>query len=120
MKQTLILFTSLTLLTGSMVSSLSAQDLVRRLTQDEAMKAATAKVQPEYPAIAKQLKLEGAVQVEASIDEKGTVESAKVVSGNVVLANSAIAAIKRWKFSPILVDGKPAKASATLSFTFRL
>lgn len=119
MKRTFTFITFAALLSGALFTA-SAQDLVRRLTQDEATKAATSKVQPEYPPIAKQLKLEGAVQVEASIDEKGTVETVKVLSGNVVLANSAANALKRWKFSPFTIDGKPAKASATLSFTFKM
>lgn len=107
-------------LSAGLAASLSAQDLVKHLNMEEATKAATSRVQPEYPAMGKQLKLEGMVQVEASIDERGAVESVRVMSGNVVLANSAVNAVKRWKFSPLTMEGKPAKGSAVLSFTFKL
>ena len=115
MTNTIKILTEIALFTGLSIATLSAQDAIRHLSPDEAGKAAVSKVQPEYPPIGKQLKLEGAVQVEASIDERGVVESVKVISGNVVLANSAVAAVKRWKFSPM-----PGKASATLNFTFKL
>ena len=95
-------------------------DEVRRLTQAEAVKQALAKPQPDYPAIAKQLKLEGRVEVEAAIAEDGSVESVRILNGNAVLTNSAAIATKRWKFSPITEAGKPVRALATLSFTFRL
>lgn len=119
MKRTTNLLGVAALLLSSALTG-QAQDTIRRLGSDEAAKLATSKVQPEYPAIGKQLKLEGVVQVEASIDEKGVVENVRVVSGNVVLANSAVAAVKHWKFAPLAVDGKPAKGIAALNFTFKL
>lgn len=115
MKTTFKIFKTIALFSGLSIATLSAQDAIRHLSPDEASKAAVSKVQPEYPPIGRQLKLEGSVQVEASIDERGAVESVKVVSGNVVLANSAVAAVKRWKFAPM-----PGKANATLNFTFKL
>src|SRR4051794_39551973 len=83
-----------------------AQDADIKVSSSEAMKAATSKVQPDYPAIAKQLHLEGAVEVEAHIAEDGSVESAKPVTGNAVLANAAVAATKHWKFAPFTAGGK--------------
>jgi protein TonB len=90
------------------------------VSQAEAMKAATSKSEPEYPAIAKQLHLEGSVQVEAHITEGGTVESVKPLTGNAVLMNAAVSAMKRWKFTPFTADGKPVKAVADLSFKFTM
>jgi TonB family protein len=97
-----------------------AQDADLKVSNSEAMKAATAKVQPEYPAIAKQLHLEGAVEVEAHINEDGSVESVKPVTGNAVLANAAVAATKRWKFTPFTSNGKTVKAVAALTFNFKM
>lgn len=96
-----------------------AQDVVH-VTQSDAIKAAREKVDPEYPAMAKQLHLEGAVQLEARIGENGSVEEVKPLTGNAVLMNAAVAAIKKWKFTPFLADGKPVKAVADLSFKFKL
>ena len=84
------------------------------------MKAAKERVDPEYPAMAKQLKPEGAVQLEAHIAESGSVEEVKPLTGNAVLMNAAVAAVKRWKFTPFTADGKPIKAVADMSFRFKL
>jgi protein TonB len=97
-----------------------AQDAGIKVSNSEAMKAATSKVQPEYPAIAKQLHLEGSVEVEAHINENGSVDSVKPVTGNAVLANAAVNATKQWKFTPFVADGKPVKAIAALTFNFKM
>lgn len=91
-----------------------------RVSQSEAVKAAKEKVQPDYPPMAKQLHLEGAVQVQAHISESGTVDDVKPLTGNAVLMNAAVAAIRKWKFTPFTADGKPTKAVADLSFNFKL
>jgi len=90
------------------------------VSQAEALKAATSKSEPEYPAIAKQLHLEGSVQVEAHITESGAVESVKPLTGNAVLMNAAMSAMKRWKFAPFTADGKPVRAVADVSFKFTM
>ena len=102
-----------------MAGAALSQDAVH-VTQAEAIKNAKEKVEPEYPAMAKQLHLEGAVQLEARIGENGAVEDVKPLTGNAVLMNSAVAAMKKWRFSPFLADGKPVKAIADLSFQFKL
>jgi protein TonB len=91
-----------------------------RVSQSEAVKAATAKYEPAYPLIAKQLHLEGRVELEAVIDESGSVESVKPLTGNAVLMNSALATMKRWKFRPFTAAGKPVKAVADMSFKFSM
>ena len=95
-------------------------DTVKKVTKDEALAAAVSKAPPEYPATAKQLRLEGAVVVEASISETGVVESVNPVSGNPVLTRAAVEAVKRWRFKPFTEDGTPVKAAATLTFAFKL
>jgi protein TonB len=98
--------------------SAMAQEI--HVTQSEAVKNAKDKVQPDYPAMAKQLHLEGAVQVQAHISENGTVEEVKPLTGNAVLMNAAVAALKKWKFTPFTADGKPTRAVADMSFNFKL
>ena len=102
------------------LAALPANAQVRRLTQDEALRAATAKPQPEYPPVAKQLRITGSVEVEVSIDPTGTVDGVKVLSGNAALTGTLMATLKKWHFQPFLEDGKPARAVAVLSFTFKL
>jgi protein TonB len=104
----------------SLAARLPAQDAVRRLTQEEAVKAAVTKPQPEYPPIAKQLKIQGRIEVEVSIDTSGSVESVKPLTGNPALTGTAVTTVKHWRFEPILSDGKPVKAVAVLGFSFKL
>ena len=93
---------------------------VKKVSRAEAMSAVTNKVAPEYPAMGKQLKIEGTVEVGVVIDEDGNVSKAEVVSGNPVLTKPALAALKKWKFKPFQADGKPVKAEATLAVMFKL
>jgi len=93
---------------------------MKKLTRAEAMSSAVTKVQPDYPPIAKQLKMEGNVVLEVVVAENGTVEKVNIISGNPVLTRPASDALKRWKFTPAMVDGKPAKALAPIDINFKL
>lgn len=91
---------------------------VKRISQSEAMEAVVSKVAPEYPQMARQLKLTGTVEVEIVVGENGAVESATPVSGNPVLTKPAADALKKWKFKPFQENGAPAKAQAVLKVSF--
>ena len=90
-----------------------------RVSGADAMKAAVQKPQPEYTTIARQMKVAGKVEVEASIAMDGSVESVRVISGNPLLTASTVAAVKKWKFTPFQENGAPAKAVAVLAFDFK-
>jgi protein TonB len=90
----------------------------RQITQGEALAMVVTRVPPEFPEMAKQLKLSGVVEVEITVAENGGVESAKPVSGNPVLTKSAVDALKRWKFKPFQQDGAAIKVQTTLKITF--
>src|SRR5437763_837261 len=93
-----------------MTAILFAQDAPKKVTKLEGLNAATNKVQPEYPVMAKQLKIEGPVELEAEVSEAGVVEKVNIVSGNPVLTRPAVDAIKKWKFAPFTEGGKAVKA----------
>jgi TonB family protein len=97
-----------------------AQDTVRHVTQEEALKAATSKPQPDYPPMARQLRLQGKVELEVSITSTGAVDNVKILTGNPALTGQAANTLKRWRFDPFLSDGKPARAVAVLAFSFKL
>jgi TonB family protein len=63
-------------------------------------------VQPSYPASASAPGTEGTIVLKALVDEGGEVADAKIVEGNPVLAESAISAVKQWRYRPYLRDGK--------------
>ena len=90
-----------------------------RVSTSDALRAAVSKPQPVYSAVARQMKVAGRVEVEVVVDEQGIVQTAKAVTGNALLTQSAVAAVEKWKFTPFTADGKPVKATCTLSFDFR-
>jgi TonB family protein len=96
----------------------SATDAGLRIGELDARQAATSQVPPIYPPIARQMKVTGRVVVEAVVSEIGTVKQAKSLSGNPILANSALDAVKKWKFKPFQANGKASAAVVTLSFDF--
>jgi len=91
----------------------------KRISKKEALDAAVAKVQPAYPAVAKQLNIEGDVELEATINEEGTVDRVNIVRGNPVLTKPSVEALKKWKFKPFTDAGKVVQAVAPFQFTFR-
>jgi TonB family protein len=57
------------------------------------------RVEPDYPPVLRMRQIGGTVRLEITITPKGAVESAKVLGGNPILAESAVAAVKKWKYA---------------------
>lgn len=96
-----------------------AQDRVR-VNAAEGKRAVVSKVDPAYPAMARQMKIGGRVEVDVNVDPSGYVEKVDVVTGNTLLAGACVSAVKRWRFNPTALAGKPAPAVVRLGFTFSL
>ena len=92
----------------------------KKVSRDEAMSAVLTKVHPDYPPAARQLHIQGTVEIGILIDETGSVVKANGVSGNPILTKPAADALKKWKFKPFLEAGKPVKAETTLAVSFKL
>ncbi len=76
---------------------------------------------PNYPPIAKQLRLQGAVSIQVLIDESGKVVSAKALSGpHQILVNAAESAALQARFSPTLLSNQPVKVSGVITYNFVL
>lgn len=58
------------------------------------------KVAPEYPPLAKQMNVTGKVKIETTIAADGHVMNTKVIGGSPLLVNSALEAVKKWRFEP--------------------
>jgi TonB family protein len=56
------------------------------------------RVEPDYPPVLRMRQIGGTVRLEVTITPLGTVESAKVLGGNPILAESAVTAVKKWKY----------------------
>ncbi len=96
------------------------QEKVIKVTESELRSAASQKIEPEYPAVARQIRLTGDVDLEVSIDNTGSVDKVTVLRGNTLLVGSSIQAIKRWKFNPFRVDGQAARAVGSIRFNFKI
>ncbi|HYP49632.1 MAG TPA: energy transducer TonB, partial [Pyrinomonadaceae bacterium] len=79
---------------------------------------ATNLVKPVYPAAAKAVNAEGAVNVQITIDENGDVSEAAAVSGHPLLRSAAVDAAKASKFSPTLLSGQPVKVTGVVVYNF--
>ncbi len=77
---------------------------------------------PEYPEVALKARIEGRVILRILINEKGDVIATNLLksSGNAALDSSAIAAARKFKFTPAKVNGKAVKTRLTIPFDFRL
>ena len=73
---------------------------------------------PEYPAVAKQAKVSGAVTVRVTVDENGAVIAAQAVAGHPLLQASAVQAARQARFSPTLLMGEPVKIVGVLIYNF--
>jgi TonB family protein len=95
-----------------------AEEEPRRISQDEAKRAVTSKTVPEYPVMARQMKLTGTVELDAYVDTRGRVDRVQVINGNALLTSAAANALKRWTFTPFTTEGKPVRALARFTFSF--
>lgn len=75
---------------------------------------------PAYPEIARKSGIEGKVRLQVRMTQDGKIEVQKLIEGDTVLADAAIAAVKQWRGKPIWMDGKPVEVVSTLSFEFHL
>jgi TonB family protein len=78
------------------------------------------RVAPVYPALAKNQHVSGNVLVDALIDANGKVTTMKVLSGPALLHQSAMDALRQWKYQPATLDGKPVPMHLTVNLQFRL
>jgi protein TonB len=78
------------------------------------------KVNPIYPELARKGHVAGSVILEATIDEEGNVSAVKVLSGNPLLTEAAVGAVKQWKYSPTILNGEPVPVLATVTVIFQL
>lgn len=77
-------------------------------------------IQPVYPQIAKAVRMQGAVVIEAIISKTGRLESVTVVSGPPMLRQAAKDAVATARYRPYLLNGEPTEVRTTYTVVFRL
>lgn len=73
---------------------------------------------PDYPAAARAVRAGGAVKVRVTVNEKGEVTAAEVVSGHPLLRQAAAAAARQAEFEPTLMNGKPTEITGVIVYNF--
>jgi len=78
------------------------------------------RVAPEYPKNALMMRIEGTVELAATISKEGDIKDVKVLSGNAQLSHAAVQAVKQWKYKPYLLNGEPVEMETQITMDFKL
>ena len=78
------------------------------------------RVEPTYPPLAQQARIQGAVVMTALIDKGGNVQHLQIVSGHPLLAPAAIEAVKQWRYKPFILNGQPLEVETTVTVSFHV
>ncbi|MGA2966315.1 MAG: energy transducer TonB, partial [Terriglobales bacterium] len=77
-------------------------------------------VQPNYPPLAKQARIQGQVVLQAEISKEGMIQNLQLISGHPMLAPAAIEAVKQWRYKPYLLNGEPVAVDTQVIVNFSL
>ena len=77
-------------------------------------------LQPLYPEIAKKAGIQGVVRLQVRVGKDGHVEVLRLIEGEPVLADAAIAAVKQWRYKEKWMNGKKVNVISEVTFNFQL
>lgn len=77
-------------------------------------------ISPIYPTNARAMGLQGQVELQIRVNKDGSVADIKRISGNPILANAAMDAVRRWRYEPFKVDGQPIEMDTNIKLNFNL
>lgn len=78
------------------------------------------RVQPRYPPVARQARIQGEVRIRAIIDTNGRVVQMEVLSGHPLLAQAATNAVQQWIYEPTYLNGEPVPLEFVVTVSFNL
>jgi len=78
------------------------------------------RVEPIFPPLARQIRKEGRVELHAIIATDGTIESLQVLSGDVFFVQSAMNAVRQWRYRPTVLNGQAVEVDTTISVIYTL
>jgi len=73
-----------------------------------------------YPALARQMRVEGSVVLQAFVAADGAIRDLRVLSGNPILVPAAVDAARQWRFAPYLQNGQPVATQAKIMINFSI
>jgi periplasmic protein TonB len=91
-----------------------------RVSQGVSQGLLVKKVQPAYPPLARQARIQGQVILQAEISKDGSIENLRLISGHPMLAPAAIEAVKQWRYKPYMLNGEPVAVETTVMVNFTL
>jgi protein TonB len=77
------------------------------------------RVEPEYPAGLAPQRAETPLVLSAEISPEGAVQQLSVVEGDPILAESAMQAVRQWRYKPYIVDGHPVGIRTNITLRFK-
>ena len=77
-------------------------------------------VRPGYPMLARQMKVEGSVILEALIGRDGLIQELRVINGPPILATAAREAVRQWHFKPHYEGGEAVETQARITVNFTI
>ncbi|OLB86431.1 MAG: hypothetical protein AUI17_04340 [Acidobacteriales bacterium 13_2_20CM_2_55_5] len=78
------------------------------------------RVQPLYPPLAKQARIQGQVVLRAVISRSGAIENLQVLSGHPMLVQAAMDAVKQWRYRPYSLNGEAVEVETRVTVNFVL
>jgi periplasmic protein TonB len=78
------------------------------------------RIEPRYPPLALQIRLEGTVRLRAIVGRDGRISSLEVINGHPLLVEAALEAVRQWRYRPTMLDGEPVEVETTISVVFQL
>jgi protein TonB len=78
------------------------------------------RVEPVYPALARQIHREGQVELHAIISTDGTIQSLQVVSGDALFLQSATDAVRQWRYRATVLNGQPVEIETYITVIYTL
>jgi TonB family protein len=80
----------------------------------------TRRVDPIYPALSKQLRREGRVELHAIISTDGSIQSLEVISGDPLFYQSALQAVREWRYRPTILNGQAVEVDTHITVIYSL
>jgi protein TonB len=78
------------------------------------------KVEPLYPALARQARVSGTVELLGVLGIDGRIHELKVLRGHPLLVNAALDAVRQWVFEPTMLNGAAVEVAAPITVNFVL
>ncbi|HKV91950.1 MAG TPA: energy transducer TonB [Candidatus Angelobacter sp.] len=75
---------------------------------------------PDYPQMARIAHIQGKVLIRIQVDKEGRVVDEKALSGHPILIQSAMDAVKKWQYKPVIVDGQPVEVLSSIGVEFHM